>query len=412
MKNPPQIPIIKWTLIGSLIGLLSGSASAVFLHSLTWATQTRQDSPLLLLLLPVVGLFMGYSYYRFGANAGLGNHLVIAEANKRNERIPLRMAPMVLVGTVLTQLFGGSAGREGTAIQMGASLADSLKRILQLEARDHRLMIIAGISGGFGSVFGVPIAGFIFGLEVQKIGRIRYNAVIPALMASVVGDWTTRTLDAPHAKYPELPALGLDLGLFSKVILAGALFGLSAILFIELISLLKKLWLKITPRKWLHPVIGGFIIIGLDLIFGSQYLGLSLELIEKATQGEMIEPWVFALKTLFTGVTLSSGFLGGEVTPLFVIGSTLGSALAPLFQLDPSFLAALGLVAVFAGASNTPLACALMGVELFGGGSILYVFTACYVAFIASGHRGIYQTQKLWINKNDPAEIPSHQSIK
>lgn len=401
--------IIKWVVLASIIGILAGSASAVFLYGLDWVSNQRASHPQLLWGLPIVGLFMGWSYQKFGANAGLGNHLVISEANERQGRIPLRMAPMVLAGTLLTHLFGGSAGREGTAIQMGASLADSLKRILHLPAQDHRLVIMAGISGGFGSVFGVPIAGFIFGLEVLKMGRLRYNALIPCLTASLIGDYTTRALGAPHGLYPTLPRIDLDLILVLKVGFAGLCFGLAAILFIEGIRLFKKLWSQIYQAKWTHPAMGGVLIIVLATIFGPQYLGLSLDLIHQSIHAETIPWYASAVKLIFTVVTLSAGFLGGEVTPLFVIGSTLGNSLSEILLVDPTLLACIGLVAVFAGASNTPLACAIMGLELFGGGAIIYLFIGCFIAFLTSGHRGIYSTQRLWVDKYDPTLGPTKE---
>lgn len=403
--------IAKWILLSSLVGVLAGLASGVFLHSLDWVTQTRLEQPDLVWGLPFIGLLMGWSYHRFGSNAGLGNHLVIAEANERKSKIPLRMAPMVLIGTLFTHLFGGSAGREGTAVQMGASLSDTLNRVFKLKEEDHRLMIMAGISGGFGSVFGVPIAGFLFGLEVQKLGRLRYNALIPCFVASVVGDQVTHLMNAPHGTYPVLPQLNAEPVLLIKSVLAGLIFGLTSLAFIELIKIFKSVWSRMTSRKWIHPFIGAWVILTLSLWVGPQYLGLSLPLIDQAVQGDSLSFADPLLKLLFTSLTLSAGFLGGEVTPLFVIGSTMGNALAPLLSLDPGFLACLGLVAVFAGASNTPLACAVMGLELFGGGSALYLFVVCFVAYLSSGHRGIYHTQKLWVDKYDPRKGPTRQNL-
>jgi H+/Cl- antiporter ClcA/CBS domain-containing protein len=306
------------------------------------------------------------------------------------------MAPLVLVGSVITHLFGGSAGREGTAVQMGASLADTLRRVLRLNAPDRRLMIMAGISGGFGSVFGVPVAGFVFGMEVQQVGRIRYEGIIPCLIASCVGDLVTRAWGAPHTHYPQMPASAIDPLLLAKVLLAGVLFGLTSLLFIELTHAVRRGMQRLSKWTPLHPLLGGSAIIVLTLLVGTQdYLGLSLPLIQHSLDGSGVVAQAFLLKLIFTALTLGSGFLGGEVTPLFVIGSTLGYTLAAPLGIDPAFLASIGFVAVFAGAANTPLACALMGIELFGGGAALYLFAGCAVAYLASGHRGIYMTQIL-----------------
>lgn len=386
--------MLKWLLLGAGVGILSGTASAIFLISLEWATNTRIANPGLLFLLPLGGLIVGWAYHRFGGRAGRGNNLVIEEIHTNQARIPLRMAPMVLAGTILTHLFGGSAGREGTAIQMGASLADTLRRVLRLGPEDRRLMIMAGISGGFGSVFGTPVAGFVFGMEVQAVGRIRYEGIIPCLVAALVGDVVTRAWGAGHSYYPLMPRTEIDLLLMGQVAIAGLGFGLASLLFIEMIHAIKRLLNRISLYKPFHAVIGGLLIIVLTLLLGTQdYLGLSLPLIQDAVSGAGVLPLAFLLKLVFTAITLGSGYLGGEVTPLFVIGSTLGYTLGTILGLDPAFMASVGFVAVFAGASNTPIACALMGIELFGSGAGLYLFIGCVVAYLFSGHRGIYSSQ-------------------
>jgi H+/Cl- antiporter ClcA len=391
---------LKWIAWGSGAGLLAGIASAIFLTSLSWATQTRLETPALIYSLPLVGFALGWGYQRYGGAASRGNHLVIEEIHANRDPIPLRMAPMILVGTVLTHLVGGSAGREGTALQMGASLADGLGRWLGLRPEDRPLLLMAGISGGFGSVFGTPIAGFVFGLEVQSIGRIRYEGLLPCLTAAIVGDLTTRALGVGHSHYPLMAQVTIDPLLLVKVLLAGVAFGLTSLLFIELTELIKhwsRHWLAYAPWR---PVIGGFTILALTALVGHRdYLGLSLPLIQASLEGREVLLYAFLLKLLFTAVTLGTGFLGGEVTPLFVMGATLGYTMGHLLGIDPTFSAAIGFVAVFAGATNTPLACILMGVELFGGGGLLYLTLGCFTAYLASGHRSIYSSQRLHIGK-------------
>jgi H+/Cl- antiporter ClcA/CBS domain-containing protein len=404
---------LKWTALGSGVGILAGTASAVFLVTLSWATQFRLQYPALLVLLPVAGFLVGWVYYHFAGVASQGNNLVIEEVNANKAHIPFRMAPLILVGTVITHLFGGSAGREGTAIQMGASLADSLRRLLRLPPEDRRLIIMAGISGGFGSVFGTPVAGFIFGMEVQSLGRIRYEGIIPCLVAAYVGDIVTRAWGAAHSHYPALINLEIEPLLLIKVALAGVAFGLTSILFVELTHSIKYLQTTFVKYPPLRSCIGGIVIIALVLLVGTQdYLGLSLPLIHQSVSGEGVVAFAFLLKLIFTSITLGSGFLGGEVTPLFVIGSTLGYTLGRLLGVDPTFLASVGFVAVFAGASNTPFACALMGIELFGGGSALYLFVGCMIAYLASGHRGIYTTQLVGTPKISGAHIAVDESLK
>ncbi|MFN8376635.1 MAG: chloride channel protein [Anaerolineae bacterium] len=316
--------LLRWVLLGTLVGILAGTASAVFLISLQWATNLRLEFPSLLFLLPFGGLLIGWTYYRFAGEAARGNNLVIEEVNLNRGRIPLRMAPMILAGTVLTHLFGGSAGREGTAIQMGTSLADGLRRLLGLTGADRRMMLMAGISGGFASVFGTPLAGFVFGMEVQSMGRIRYEGVIPCLTAALVGDLVTRAWGAAHSHYPALPEVAIDPTLLLKVTLAGIGFGLTSLLFIELTDSIRHVMRERVRWMPLRPLIGGAVIIALTLLLGTRdYLGLSLPLIQNSVNGTGVETFAFLLKLVFTAITLGTGFLGGEVTPLFVIGLTL-----------------------------------------------------------------------------------------
>jgi H+/Cl- antiporter ClcA len=432
--NVPRLPALaasvryfgKWLILGAGVGLLAGSASALFLVSLEWATATRLATPGLLALLPIAGFIVGLVYFRFAGAASRGSALVIEQASaphaptssaSRDNRapLPLRMAPLVLFGTIMSHLFGGSAGREGTAVQMGASLADGLHRALKLNSADRRLMLLAGISGGFGSVFGTPIAGFVFALEVQSIGRVGYEGAFSCLVAALVGDLVTRAWGVQHSHYPLLPRLEIEPILLLKVMIAGLIFGLVSALFVELTHLVKA---SARRLKWspLRPFAGGLAIIALTLLVGTQdYLGLSLPLITQSlapSNGVEVAPFAFLLKLVFTAVTLGSGFMGGEVTPLFVIGSTLGYSVGRLLGVEPTLMAALGFVAVFAASSNTPLACLLMGVELFGGGGVLYLGVACVVAYLASGHRSIYGTQQIGTPKAPTPDLHTGESVE
>jgi H+/Cl- antiporter ClcA len=389
----------KWLLLGAIVGVLAGSASALFLITLEWMTNTRIANGWLLFLLPVAGFGVGYIYHHYGGRAKGGNALVIDEVHNDIDRIPLRMAPFVLFGTLVTHLFGGSAGREGTAIQMGASLADGARRVFGLNGDDRRLMLLAGISGGFSSVFGTPIAGFIFGMEVDSIGRVRYEGIIPCLISAIVGDVVTRAWGAKHSHYPIAPFIEHDAALMLKIALAGVIFGLTSRLFVLGIKWVKRILQRVEYPP-MRSFVGGVVIIIMTLIVGStDYLGLSLPLIQSSVHGEGVILSAFLLKLVFTVVTLGSGFLGGEVTPLFVIGSTLGYTLGVLLGIDPTWVAMVGFVAVFAASSNTPLACILMAIELFGGNIGLIAVVGCMVAYLASGHEGIYHTQRVATRK-------------
>lgn len=401
----------KWLGISLILGTLSGAASAVFLISLGWATDYRVSHPRIVYVLPLVGLAIGYIYHRYAGDAAKGNNLVIEEVNSNKGRIPLRMAPLVLLGTVGTHLFGGSAGREGTAIQMGASMADSVWERLRLSREDRKIMIMAGISGGFSSVFGTPVAGMVFGMEVQSLGRIKYDGLIPCLLTAFIGDYVTRLIGATHSHYPQVATISIDIVNLLKFSAAGILFGLISILFIELIHVIKKLLKTHVPWSPAHPFIGGAVLLVLTYLSGSQdYLGLSLPMIQDSLRTG-VPSYTFLLKLVFTAVTLGSGYLGGEVTPLFVVGSTCGYFLGGVFGVDPYLMASAGFVAVFAGCSNTPLACSIMAIELFGGGIASYAIPACYMAYLASGHRGIYSTQRVEVPKNSCIELEPDECL-
>lgn len=399
--NSPLMFMLKWLGIASLVGMLTGSASALFLAGLTWATNSQMNHPWLLYLLPLAGALIAYVYIHFGGNAGRGNNLLLDNIHngQLEDRIPLRMVPLVLGGTIMTHLFGGSAGREGTALQMGGSLAAFIGRVLRLNTADVKIILMCGIASGFASVFGTPLAGTVFALEIIVIGVIRFHALIPCLMASVIGDRVTTAWGIHHIHYEIGAVPELTLTLLSKVVLAAIAFGLASLLFTKSIVWVKLLYTKVTKYGVLRSFIGGLVIIALVLLFQTRdYLGLSLPLINEAFAGD-VNFFAFLWKIAFTALTLGAGFIGGEVTPLFVIGSTLGSSMASLLGEPSALFAALGFVAVFSGAANAPLACFIMGIELFGSDAALLLFVATVISYLFSGKTGIYSSQRRDIEK-------------
>lgn len=404
------VHLARWIVLGALSGVLAGASSFVFLEGLGRITDYRVEHGWLVWLLPVAGLAVGLAYHLLGGRAGQGNALVIDEIHQPTDWLPRRMAALVLLGTWVTHLFGGSAGREGTALQMSGSLTDVVARTLRLGPDDRRILLTAALGGGFGAVFGVPLAGAVFGLEVQAVGRIRYEALVPSLTASVVGDLVVGGLGHDHPLRPQLDP-GLDLGLVAKVAVAGLVFGLAGIVFVEAVEAIKGALARWLPWAPLRPVAGGVAVVALAALFGTDYLGLSLPLIDRALAGEPLNFAVFALKILFTAVTLGAAFPGGEVTPLFVIGSTLGAALAGPLHLPVGLAASVGFVAVFAGAANTPLACTIMGAELFGVGAVVPIAVGCVIAYVFSSHRGIYATQRIAVPKG-PGAVPGGPTIR
>lgn len=390
-----QLPLLlylcKWLFLSVLSGACIGSASALLLVSLEWATQYREHHLWIIALLPVAGLLIGLMYHYWAGTASRGNNYLIEEIRSPHDIIPFRMAPLV-IGTVLTHLFGGSAGREGTGVQMGGAIADQFSRLFRMRRRDHRLMVAIGISAGFASVFGTPLAGAVFGLEVIVVGRMRYEAILPSFLSAAVASMVCHAWGVEHTHYvvPEVPFP--DASNLLWTIGAGILFGLAAMLFSRSIGFWSGMAKRISYPPF-RPLIGGLVIAAAVWMMGTtKYIGLGVPTIV-ASFSEQQMWYDFLLKILFTTFTIGVGFKGGEVTPLFFVGATLGSALSAVVPLPMGLLAGIGFVAVFAGATNTPIACTLMGIELFGAEPGLYLGIACVVAYLFSGHTGIYTAQ-------------------
>jgi H+/Cl- antiporter ClcA len=419
--------LVKWLSIGCIIGILTGTSSAALLASLDWATDWRESHRWILLLLPLGGLLSGLIYHYLGRSVEAGNNLLLEEIHDPRTVIPLRMAPLILLGTTIAHLFGASVGREGTAVQMGASLADALSdrlrqrltNIFRLDGKDRRIVLMAGISGGFASVFGTPLAGMLFGLEVLAFGKFRYDGLFPCAIAAIVGDRITLAWGLHHQVYqiPIVPALTIW-GLLTTIV-AGAIFGLTARLFALLTHQISAYFKAKISYPPLRPFLGGTLVaIAIQVIGTTKYIGLGMPSIVSAFDTQ-VPPWDFAAKIGFTALSLGSGFKGGEVTPLFYIGATLGNSLAqpppwgiaPLTILPAPLLAGMGFVAVFAGAANTPLTSTLMAIELFGSPTGSYAGIACIVSYLCSGHAGIYRSQRVGLSKYTALKHQEGKSI-
>lgn len=387
--------LLHWLGLGALVGAGCGLASAAFLLALDRATQLRVAHEQLVYLLPIAGLALGAIYARWGTPIRGGNNLVLDTIHDERPPIPLRMGPMVLVGTVLTHLFGGSAGREGTAVQMGASMADAIAHRFRVPSDMRRQLVAAGMAGGFASVFGTPWAGLIFGLEVLTVGRLELRAFVPALVAALVGDRVTRACGVVHTLYPHPEALGLSVLLVLKWLAFALAVAATSIVFIELVHRLKAELERRGPSLPLRMFIGGLVIVALWKIVGTdRYLGLGVPTIVAAFTDTDLPSAAFAWKLLFTAVTIATGFLGGEVTPLFFIGAALGATLSALLGLPLALAAGVGLATVFGVAANTPLALTIMAVELLGTSVLPHVLIVMLLAYLLTGRRSIYSSQR------------------
>ncbi len=385
--------IIKWIFICVLIGVFSGCASAFFLVSLEWATQYREHHNWIIGLLPIGGLCIGLLYHFYGSDVVKGNNLLLEEYEKPQKTIPLKMAPMVLVSTLITHLFGGSAGREGTAVQMSGAIADQFTGLFKLDNSDRKMLIILGISAGFASVFGTPLAGALFALEVLYFSQINYRSIVLSFLTAYIAYFTVEFWHVKHTHYsiPIVPQLTIIN--FLWIIVAGVLFGLAAMLFSRTTHFWGRMFSKYIKKAPLRPFIGGLIlVVAIYSIGTTKYIGLGVPTIVESFS--TTNQWYdFLIKILFTGFTLGAGFKGGEVTPLFYVGATFGSVLSIYIPLPIALLAGMGFVAVFSGATHTPIACTVMGMELFGLQGGLYIAIACIVAYYSSGSIGIYKSQ-------------------
>ncbi|MBX7232724.1 MAG: chloride channel protein, partial [Bdellovibrionales bacterium] len=329
-----------------------------------------------------------------------GSNLILDEIHKPKRTLPFAMAPLVLFGTLCTHLFGGSSGREGTAVQIGATLADQWSRISRVKNEQRNLYLMAGMGAGFAAAIGAPWAGTVFGLEAIHVGKLRMNAWVECFIASFSGYYTTVVLKAPHSLFPKLGQIPFSIKTAFFVFIAGIFFGVVAGFFSKLIRGVEYLLKPFNFYPPLKPFVGGIVLLFFYyLVSSNRYLGLGIPVIQEALNHQVgfLDPMY---KIIFSALTIGSGFKGGEFIPLVFIGTTLGSALSVVLPVSSSVLAATGFAAVFGGAANAPLACSLMAVEIFGWSLAPYAFIACFASYFCSGHMGIYRSQKILLKKH------------
>jgi H+/Cl- antiporter ClcA len=400
-RSDAIISIFKWSAICLTIGIMVGSAIAFFLWALDRVTETHLQHSWLLFLLPLGGLISGLMYFFLGKNLGAGNALIIEQIREPSNGIPWKIAPLVLTGTLITHLLGGSAGREGTAVQMGGSLAGALGNLFRLTPEETRILWMCGLAAGFGAVFGTPITGAVFAIEIIGSRRLCYLALLPCLVTSWAGHLVSSAWGIQHANYQiDFSELALFSGmLIAKIVFASFCFAGASILYTSLTHCIRTLCNRAIAIPWLRPAVGGCALVVLVLALGERdYCGLSVHsestpagsvTIETCFEVEGANRFSWFWKILFTSITVGSGFQGGEVTPLFFVGAALGNSLALLLGVPADILAGLGLVAVFAGATKSPIASTILAAELFhplgspaGFGFLACAAFACFAALM------------------------------
>lgn len=375
--------------LAALSGLLAGLGGWVFLVVLDAVTELRLGQQWLVLGLPIAGVVTLVIVRRISESGSAGNAAVFRQLDRIDEGIPTTLAPIVVVGTWITHLFGGSAGREGTALQMSAALTDTMSRRLRVSENDRRLLLGVALAAGFGAVFGTPLAGAVFAIEVHSRWRMRWSMLVPSMVAAFVGDTVVRVLGYGHAATPVV-SLGLDPSTLAACVVLGLGAGIVATAYVRATRGVRWVLARWVGSPTMRIAIGGCVIIALTAAFGADSLGLSTQLADQALAGDALNPSVSLLKLVFTAVTAGSGFIGGEVTPLFVMGATFGSAGASLLGLPVAAAAAFGFVAVFGAAAHVPLACAVMALELFGVDALPHALVVCIVASLIARHPGLH----------------------
>ncbi len=411
--------IALWLLLAMLTGALVGTGCSIFLGALFMTEGRLYAAPwwLLALALPLGGLLNGvllHYGYRID-RSGLSDGPIIA-VNEQHGRMPLATLWIKPVAALVTLGCGGSAGKEGPCSHIGAGVAAGVGELLRLDAELRKRLVACGVSAGFASVFGTPIAGALYGIEMLAIGRIRHDFLFPGVVAGVTAYVVSRFWGVPYPQYHVAFDARFTELLFLKTVLIGVACGVAALVFVEFFNLARRVFARLGQRLalWppLLPLAGGVVLALLLLTVPTDYIGLSLPLMDRALQGESM-PWLgFVWKALLVAITLGSGFYGGIVTPQFVIGAVAGGAFAPLLGMHPAQGAAVGLVAVVASASNAPLAAVLMGIELFGGDSTLYVAGACAAAYLMIGHRSVYPAQQIAYAKSAWIVAPADQPVE
>ena len=394
---------VKWLLFACLIGGIMGVVGSGFHYAIDWGTNLRQAHWWLVCLLPVAGLVIVASYHVTRMEDDRGTEFVLASV-REGKALRFRTAPLIFVGTVLTHLTGGSAGREGAALQLGGCISGSLGRLLRLDDKDERVITMCGMAAGFSALFGTPLSAAVFAMEVESIGVMYYAALVPCVLSALIADLISSLLGVTSTAYTLTAVPGFSPVVFLQVIGLGVLCGALASLFCRAMRLGGRLYGKLS-NPYLRIVLGGVLVAGLSLLEGSgDYNGAGMQVISAALAGHAV-PWAFALKILFTVLTLGAGFKGGEIVPCFFVGATFGCVVAPLMGMDAGFGAALGLVAVFCGVTNSPMTSILLGYALFGGQGVALMALCASVSYLLSGYSGLYKEQKIMYSKTSPVFI-------
>ncbi|HWR45881.1 chloride channel protein [Sporomusa sp.] len=397
-QNNSIIYVLKWSFLGITTGIIAGMGVAVFLKLLAWSIGVWTKAWYYYFFIPVILFVNSWLVNWLAPQVAGGSDKVIEAIHRQNGFLHLSEVPVKLVATVITIAAGGSAGKEGPAAQIGATLASAWARFLQVSNADCRKIAICGLSAGFAGVFGTPVAGAIFGVEVLFVGKILYDTLYPAFVAGLTGYYVCRLAGVSYF-YLQV-SVQPEFLLIIQAIILGLVCGMMAIFFIKTIFWNQRFFYLLRLPSQVKAFVGGIMLTLIGYAVSPLYLGLGLELLETGLRGQAIASDAFLWKTLATGITLGCGGTGGIITPILVVGAVTGNLFGQLFgTLDISVYAVIGMAALLAGAVNTPVAAVLMAAELFGGDIIPYAAISCFVSYLVSEHRSVYPSQVIFTGK-------------
>ncbi len=388
--------VFVWILLAALTGAVTGAIGAFFHKAIEWVTHMRTAHDFLIFFLPLGGVLI-YAMYNLSKESLSTN--TVFECVRERKKVPVLLVPFIFIGAVITHLFGGSAGREGAALQIGGGVASYIGRGLKLKKEDMSTIIICGMSGAFSAIFTTPLTAAVFAYEVVSVGKSRYYELLPSVVSAAVAYIVTTMLGNETLAFEILKVPASDILMYAKVAGLAILIGILSIGFCISLKKGERLFKKFVPNGYLRGAAGGVIIVLLTFAVGCRdYNGAGMDIISRAIGGS-VKYEAFILKLIFTVITISAGFKGGEIVPAFFVGATFGAAVSAIFGLDMGFAAAIGMCAMFCGITNCPVASVILSAELFGAENILYFALACAVSYVASGYFGLYGSQKIVYSK-------------
>ena len=405
---------LKWAVIAVIVGVIVGLAGTAFSKALSYATAYRTDNKLIILAMPLAGVVIVFLYNVMKLSRDPGTNNIIKGA-RSEEKVSLKLAPLIFAATFLTHITGGSAGREGAALQIGGSLASPFGKLFKLDKEDTSILIMCGMAAGFSALFGTPVAAAVFAVEVTIVAAAQYSALVPCMVSGVTAAVISKMLGAEGESFivSGIPSFNSEAAPnLLRVTVLGAACAAVSVLFCIAIHEAGRLYAKYIKNVYIRAAAGGLIVVALTLLIGTtDYNGAGMDVIERAFSGRAFF-LAFAVKIIFTALTLGAGFKGGEIVPSFFVGATFGCAFGGLIGLSPSFGAAVGLLAVFCGVTNCPFATIILSIELFGAGGFVYYALAIAISYMLSGYRGLYSAQQFYQSKLKPVRYSFNDEEK